>query len=93
MALSTALSASWLRCPVERRSPLTWSGDGSPSMHGFWSSGLHIPGAADLADTASHRPRVSGSMRPRTSLVPSRCCLPTVKKHRRARSSSERSPS
>ena len=31
IARHNALSASWLRCPVERTSPLTFSPDGSPS--------------------------------------------------------------
>jgi len=59
-----AFSASWLRWPGERVSARTASSPGPPSTHGASSSGLHMPGAASLASTASMVAGASGSSKP-----------------------------
>ena len=47
--------------------------DGAPSTHGVSSAGLHMPGAASLAHTASRVARSSGLINPRSSDMPSSC--------------------
>ena len=79
-----AFSASWLRWPGDLRSFGAADSTGSPSTHGVSSSGLHMPGAAHLANTASSVARASGSSSPRNSLIPSIPCLPSVRWRRRA---------
>ena len=64
-ALSAALSASWLRWAGPRVSLSIAAWVGVPSTHGLSSSGLHMPGAASLANTASTVARVSGVSQPR----------------------------
>lgn len=56
-----ALSASWFRCGQLRVSRRACSFEGAPFTHGAFCSGLHIPGAASLAHTASIVARSSGS--------------------------------
>src|ERR1039457_4658507 len=49
------------------------------------SSRLHIPGAANLAKTASRVARASGVRYPVIELIPSKPCLPMTIPRRRAR--------
>ena len=61
---------------------------------GFSSAGLHMPGAANLANHASSMDRNSGSATSLPTLMPSTRCPPhQTNPRRRARSSSENFPS
>ncbi|COX94060.1 Uncharacterised protein [Mycobacterium tuberculosis] len=71
----------------------TASASGVSSTSGVWSSGLHAPGAASLANTASMVARNSGVSRPLIRDIPSNSCLPIVMPRLRARSWSEKLPS
>ena len=80
---------AWLRAS---RSITCWLG--SPVTVGVWSSGLHIPGAANLAAQASSMARSSGVATRRPTLIPSGPWPPLqVNPRLRARSASEKSPS
>ncbi|CFH21567.1 Uncharacterised protein [Mycobacterium tuberculosis] len=85
---NSALSASWFRCGQLRVSRRACSFEGAPFTHGAFCSGLHIPGAASLAHTASIVARSSGVTYPLSRDIPSTSCFPNVKPRRRARSSS-----
>ncbi len=66
---------------------------GVPLMQGVWSAGLHMPGAASLANTASQVARAWGVSQPVMGLMPSLSWRPMVRPRRRARSTSVKSPS
>ncbi|VAZ99164.1 hypothetical protein LAUMK35_04231 [Mycobacterium pseudokansasii] len=84
---------SWLRWPSERVSRCAASSGAGPSTTGLSSCGLHMPGAASLANTASRLARASGVSQPLMRDIPSRPCLPRLRPRRRALSSSVKVPS
>ncbi len=88
MARRAALRPSWLRWFAVRVSVSMAVWLGVPSTQGVSLSGLHMPGAASLANTASRVARNSGVIIPRSSDMPSDCWLPNLSPRRRARSSS-----
>ena len=66
---------------------------GVPLMQGSSSAGLHMPGAASLAKTASMVARASGVSQPLIGVMPSMSWRPMVRPRRLARSMSVKSPS
>ena len=96
-------SPSWPRTSADRASCWRWAcpresrsaaaSVGSPSVTGTWSAGLHMPGAANLANQASSMARSSGVAVSFPTLVPSARCPHQRKPRCRARSSSENLPS
>ena len=74
VARAAASRASCWRWGTLRSSLLAWSPEGSPPICGLWSSGLHMPGAASLANIASRTARSSGVAVRRPSDRPSGPC-------------------